>query len=118
MGLEETKEPRPLRDVREQATLVACQPGIKRAVAHAFEGMQQSQSDHLPGPKVRPRVFGDDAHVLIDLKEQRDDKLHGWPYGFPHGKDVTLPAWRSRMTAASLKIELLVRIVPNLSISL
>src|SRR6266446_4978371 len=35
------------------------------------------QGDHLTGPEVRLRMFGDSAQLLIDLKEQRGDKLHG-----------------------------------------
>src|SRR6266436_3862165 len=37
----------------------------------------QPQGDHLTGPEVRFRMFGDGAYLLIDLKEQRGDKLHG-----------------------------------------
>ena len=36
-----------------------------------------AQGDHLTGPEVRLRVFGYGAHLLIDLIEQRRDKLHG-----------------------------------------
>ena len=44
---------------------------------HAFEGMQQPQGDDLTGPEVGLGVFGDGAQLLIDLVEQRRDKLHG-----------------------------------------
>src|SRR5215475_15061553 len=37
----------------------------------------QPQGDHLTGPKVGLRVFGDGAQLLIDLREQRGDKLLG-----------------------------------------
>src|SRR3989440_4634954 len=37
----------------------------------------QPQGDHLTGPEVGLRVFGDGAHLLIDLIEQGGDKLHG-----------------------------------------
>src|SRR5499433_4207887 len=52
------------------------QPAIKGPVAHAFEGMEQPQGDHLTGPEVRLRMFGDGAYLLIDLREQRRDKIH------------------------------------------
>ena len=39
--------------------------------------MQQPQGDHLTGPEVRLRMFGDGAQLLIDLIEQGGDKLHG-----------------------------------------
>ena len=38
-------------------------------VAHPFEGMQQPQGDHLTGPEVRLRMFGDGAQLLINLIE-------------------------------------------------
>jgi hypothetical protein len=41
MGLEETKEPRPLGQEREQCPIIARQPAIERPVTHVFEGMQQ-----------------------------------------------------------------------------
>src|SRR2546422_6218085 len=41
------------------------------------EGMQQPQGDHLTGPEVRLRMFGDGAHLLIDLVEQCRDKIKG-----------------------------------------
>ncbi len=77
MGPEEAKEPGALGEVGKQRAIVARQPAIEGPVAHAFQGMQQPQGDHLTGPEVRLRVFGDGAHLLIDLKEQRGDKLHG-----------------------------------------
>src|SRR5437016_4963452 len=77
MGLEETKKPRPFGEPREQCPIVARQPAIEGPVAHAFEGMQQPQGDHLTGPEVRLRMFGDGAHLLINLIEQGGDKLHG-----------------------------------------
>src|SRR4029450_10795433 len=51
--------------------------GMERPVAHAFEGMEQSQGDHLTGPEVRLGVFGHVVQLLIDFIEQRGDKLHG-----------------------------------------
>ena len=47
----------------------------RRPVASAFEGVQESQGDHLTGPEGRLRVFGDGAQLLIDLIEQRRDKI-------------------------------------------
>src|SRR5881296_1914035 len=71
MGLEETKKPRPFGEPREQCPIVARQPVIEGPVAHAFEGVEQPQGDHLTGPEVRLRMFGDGAQLLIDLKEQQ-----------------------------------------------
>src|SRR2546421_3743319 len=76
MRLEETKEPGALGEVGKQRAIVACQPAIEGPIAHAFEGMQQSQGDHLTGPEVGLGVFGDSAQLLIDLIEQRRDKIH------------------------------------------
>src|SRR5215510_5576691 len=53
------------------------QPAIEGPVASAFEGVQESQGDHLTRPEVRLRVFGDGAQLLIDLREQRRDKIDG-----------------------------------------
>ena len=39
--------------------------------------MQQSQGDHLTGSEVGLGMCGDSAQLLIDLIEQRRDKLHG-----------------------------------------
>src|SRR6266566_1688146 len=77
MGLEETKKPRPFGEPREQCPIVARQPAIEGPVAHAFEGVEQPQGDHLTGPEVRLRMFGDGVQLLIDLIEQCGDKLHG-----------------------------------------
>src|SRR5262249_49119076 len=52
------------------------QPAIEGPIAHAFEGMQQSQGDHLTGPEVGLGMFGYSAQLLIDLIEQRRDKIH------------------------------------------
>src|SRR5262249_9733730 len=76
MGLEETKEPGALGKPRKQRPIVARQPAIEGAVADAFEGMQEPQGDHLTGPEVGLGMFGDGAQLLIDLREQRRDKLH------------------------------------------
>jgi hypothetical protein len=76
MGREEAKEACALGEVGKQRPIVARQPAIERPVAHAFEGMEQPQSDDLTGPEVGLRVFGDSAQLLIDLLKQCRDKLH------------------------------------------
>ncbi len=43
MGLQKTKEPRPLGEAGKQRPIVAGQPPIKRPVADTFEGMQVRQ---------------------------------------------------------------------------
>ena len=77
MSLEKTKEPGALGQAGEQRPIVARQPAIEGPGASAFEGVQESQGDHLTGPEVRLRVFGDRAQLLIDLREQRRDKIDG-----------------------------------------
>jgi len=69
MGPEETKEPGALREPGKQRPIVAREPPIKRPVASAFEGMEQSQGDHLTGPEVGLGVFGHGAQLLINLVE-------------------------------------------------
>src|SRR6266446_942121 len=76
MGPEEAKEARALGEVGEQGAIVSGQPPVKRAVTDAFERMQEPQSDHLTGPEVGLGMFGDSAQLLIDLIEQRRDKIH------------------------------------------
>jgi hypothetical protein len=39
--------------------------------------MQQPQGEHLTGPQVGLGMLGDSAQLLIDLIEQRRDKIHG-----------------------------------------
>ena len=77
MGPEEAQEAGPLGQAGEQAARVARQPPIKRPVAHTFERMPQPQGAHLTGPEVGFGVFGHGAHLLIDVGEQRGDKIHG-----------------------------------------
>src|SRR5436190_14941707 len=50
---------------------------VTLGLLHALKGVEQPQGDHLTGPEVRLRMFGDGAQLLIDLKEQHGDKLHG-----------------------------------------
>src|SRR5215467_2074957 len=77
MSLQKTKEPRPLGQAGEQRPIVACQPAIEGPVADAFERMQQPQGEHLTGPEVGLGMCGDRTQLLIDLREQRCDKIHG-----------------------------------------
>src|SRR5215217_6857183 len=97
MRLEETKEPGALGEVGKQRAIVARQPAIEGPVAPAFEGVEQPQGDHLTGPEVRLRMFGDGVQLLINLIKQGGDKLYGghtallsW-YGYrayQHGRGV------------------------------
>src|SRR5499425_1467223 len=59
MGLQETKEPRPLGQTGEQRPRVARQPAIEGPIPAPFERMQESQGHHLTGPEAGPRdVWG------------------------------------------------------------
>jgi hypothetical protein len=75
MGLEKTKEPGTFGEVGKQHPIIARQPAIEGPVAHAFEGMQQPQGDHLTGPEVGFGMFGDVVQLLIDVVEQSDDHI-------------------------------------------
>src|SRR6266446_1673974 len=77
MRLEETKEPGTLGEVGKQRPIVARQPAIEGSVADAFEGMEEPQGDDLTGPEAGLGVFGDGAYLLVDLVEQRRDKIDG-----------------------------------------
>src|SRR5215475_10150404 len=55
----------------------------------------QPQGDHLTGPEVRLRMFGNGAQLLIDLREQRGDKLDG-----DHG---LLRAWQGVTLSTSME---------------
>ncbi len=77
MGLQQTQEPRPLRKAGKQRPIVAGQPPIKRPVADTFAGMQQPQGDHLTGPEARLGMCGDGAQLVLDLREQGGEKVHG-----------------------------------------
>jgi hypothetical protein len=50
---------------------------MERPVAHAFEGMEESQGDYLTGPEVCFGVFGHIVELLIDVVEQSDDQIPG-----------------------------------------
>src|SRR5262252_601304 len=95
MGLEEPKEPGALGQPRKQRPIIARQPAIEGAVAHAFEGMQQPQCDHFTGPEVGLGMCGDGAQLLIDLVEQCRDKIEG-----DHG---LLRAWQGVMLSTSVE---------------
>jgi hypothetical protein len=69
MRLEETKEPRALGEAGKQRPIIARQPAREGPVAHAFEGMQQPQGDHLTGPEVGFGMFGDGGEMVINLAE-------------------------------------------------
>src|SRR5262249_4295345 len=59
------------------------------------ERMQQPQGDHFAGPEVGLGMFGDRAQLLINLIEQRSDKLGG-----NHG---LLRAWPGVMRSTSVE---------------
>src|SRR5215475_822995 len=69
MRLQETKKPRPFGEAGEQHPIVARQPAIEGAIPDPFEGMQQSQGDHLTGPEEGLRMFGDGTYLFINLTE-------------------------------------------------
>src|SRR4029453_17824710 len=96
MGREETKEPGALGRSRKQGPIIARQPPIEGPVAPAFEGVEQPQGDHLTGPEVRLGMFGDGAQPLIDLVEQRHDKLDG-------GGHRLLRSWQGCTLSTSLR---------------
>jgi hypothetical protein len=58
LGREEAKEARALREAGEEGAIIARQPARERQVAHACEGIQQPQSDDLPGSEVGRGVWG------------------------------------------------------------
>ncbi len=77
MGLQEAKEARALGEAGEQGAIVTRQPAREGAVAHAFEGMEEPQGDHLTGPEVGLRMFGDGGEMVIDLAKEGRDTLDG-----------------------------------------
>src|SRR5262249_32305541 len=76
MGPEEAKEPGALGKLGKQRAIVARQPPIEGAAADALEGMQEAPGGPRTGPEVGFGMFGDRAQLLIDLIEQRRDKIH------------------------------------------
>src|SRR5215831_16004102 len=69
MGLQKTKEPRPLGQMGKQRPIVARQPAIEGPVPPTFEGMQEPQGDDLTGPEVRLGMFGEACQLVINLTE-------------------------------------------------
>src|SRR5712691_2413668 len=96
MGPEEAKEPGALREARKQGPIVARQPAIEGAVADTFERMEEPQGDDLTGPEARIWVFGDGAYLLVDLVEQRRDKIDG-------GGHRLLRSWQGCTLSTSLE---------------
>ena len=76
MRLEEAKEAGTLGEPGKQRPIVACQPAIEGSVPPALKRMQESQGDHFTGPEGGLGMFRDGAQLLIDLVEQRRDKVH------------------------------------------
>ena len=68
-GLEEAQEPGALRELGKQRAIVAGQPPIQRAVAHARERVQQPHGAHLTGPEVRLGGCGEACQRVLDLTE-------------------------------------------------
>ena len=72
-------QPRPVEPIlppRKRSSDPKPFPGLTRKPpCAACERMQQPQGDHLTGPEVGLGVFGHVAPLLIDLVEQRDDKI-------------------------------------------
>src|SRR2546421_48119 len=66
---EETKESSPLREPRKQRPIVARQPPIKRAVAPAFEVMQDPQGHYVTWLQGGVGMFGDAWEMVIHLAE-------------------------------------------------
>ena len=96
MCLEEPKEPGALGEAGEQGTIVSGQPAIEGAVAHAFEGMEEPQGDHLTGPEVGLGMFGDGGEMVIDLAKEGRDKLDG-------GGHRLLRSWQGDVLSTSLE---------------
>ena len=76
VGLEQPKQPSPLRQVGKQGFIVSPQPAIKRPVAAPFEGVQQPQRDNLARPQPALAVFRNRGHSIIHLTKQRGDKIN------------------------------------------
>ena len=72
MGLEEAKEPGALEEPQKQRPIVSRQPAIERAVAPAFERMQQLQGHDFAGPQGGVGMFRDAMRSAIYLAEQGD----------------------------------------------
>src|SRR6267142_3755316 len=96
MGLQEAKEPGALGEAGEQGTIVSGQPAIEGAVAHAFEGMEEPQGDHLTGPEVGLGMFGDGGEMVIDLAKEGRDKLDG-------GGHRLLRSWQGDVLSTSVE---------------
>ena len=69
MGLQKTKEPRPLGEAGKQRPIISRQPAVERTVAHAFERMQDPQGHDLAGPQGSVGMFGYACQRVIDLTE-------------------------------------------------
>src|SRR5215831_8361176 len=77
MGLEEAEQARPLRHLREQGLIVACQPAVERPRPFAFEGIEKSQGHNFTEIQFGTRALGNAQHLLVHSAEQCDNKIVG-----------------------------------------
>ena len=75
MRIEQTKQSRARWQMGEQRAIVACQPAIEGAVAHALQSKQQSQRHYLAGIQFGLRMFLGIWHLIIYPAKQFYDKI-------------------------------------------
>jgi hypothetical protein len=72
-----TKQPRALRQRREQWPPIAVQPPVKGPIPHSFESKENPQSDNFTRPQVRQGRFGAVEPGFIYPIEHLTDKVLG-----------------------------------------
>jgi hypothetical protein len=85
MRVEQTKQPRAIRQTGEKMPVIAFQPAIERTVAHAFEGKQQPERHDFTGVQIGLRMFLGFGHRVIHTEKQFDDRIFG-----SHGSFLSL----------------------------
>lgn len=76
MTVEQAKQSRALRQLREQRSIVARQPAVEGAAADPFQGKQQAQRHHFARIQLRLAVLAYILHLIIYPTEQLSDKIN------------------------------------------
>src|ERR671914_1398912 len=77
LGPEQPEETSTMGQLGKQGLVVVGQPAIESPGAHAFDGVEQPDSDRLTGPQPGLGMLGYLGHLVVHLTKQLSDKIYG-----------------------------------------
>src|ERR671916_122059 len=77
LGPEQPEETSTMGQLGKQGLVVVGQPAIESPGAHAFDGVEQPDSDRLTGPQPGLGMLGHLGHLVVHLTKQLSDKIYG-----------------------------------------